>query len=214
MPSSFWQEPVKRRGERGLKDLATELTLKAVQNTHWRQKESFNLIPSEQTPSLLVKFFSMMDPPADTRSTENLRPLRRKRFITTGDKMDRRSRKTGHGRVSEFSRLLGNGDKGGERPDGQYGCLQRINGLSQPPLSKERPPENQEGDEPPSYQGGHLSAQPMGALRDYVAVDPLMERAAVIEFPVLADDPYQIDLKKTRDQLEIKNRSSSFLERA
>ena len=33
-------------------------------------------------------------------------------------------------------------------------------------------------------RGGHLSAQPMGALRDFVAVDPLMERAAAIEFPV------------------------------
>ena len=43
-------------------------------------------------------------------------------------------------------------------------------------------------------RGGHLSAQPMGALRDFVAVDPLMERAATIEFPVLEDDPYQIDL--------------------
>ena len=29
--------------------------LEAVQNTQWRQKEAFNLIPSEQTPSLLVK---------------------------------------------------------------------------------------------------------------------------------------------------------------
>jgi len=45
-------------------------------------------------------------------------------------------------------------------------------------------------------RGGHLSAQPMGALRDFVAVDPLMERRAVIEFPVLEEDPYQIDLGK------------------
>jgi aminomethyltransferase len=27
-------------------------------------------------------------------------------------------------------------------------------------------------------RGGHLSAQPMGALRDFVAVDPFMERRA------------------------------------
>jgi aminomethyltransferase len=52
-------------------------------------------------------------------------------------------------------------------------------------------------------RGGHLSAQPMGALRDYVAVDPLMERAAAIEFPVLEDDPYQIDLKETKDLLDL-----------
>jgi len=51
-------------------------------------------------------------------------------------------------------------------------------------------------------RGGHLSAQPMGALRDYVAVDPLMERAAVVEFPVRKDDPYQIDLEETKEQIE------------
>jgi aminomethyltransferase len=52
-------------------------------------------------------------------------------------------------------------------------------------------------------RGGHLSAQPMGALRDFVAVDPLMERAAAIEFPVLEEDPYQIDLEETRELLEL-----------
>jgi len=52
-------------------------------------------------------------------------------------------------------------------------------------------------------RGGHLSAQPMGALRDYVAVDPLMERAAAIEFPVLEDDPYQIDLKETKELIDL-----------
>jgi aminomethyltransferase len=43
----------------------------------------------------------------------------------------------------------------------------------------------------------------MGALRDFVAVDPLMERAAAVEFPVLEDDPFQIDLGKTRELLEL-----------
>jgi len=36
-----------------------------------------------------------------------------------------------------------------------------------------------------------------------VAVDPLMERRAVIEFPVLEEDPYQIDLEQTRQLLEL-----------
>lgn len=33
-------------------------------------------------------------------------------------------------------------------------------------------------------RGGHLSAQPMGALKDYIAVDPVTERTAVVNFPV------------------------------
>ena len=43
-------------------------------------------------------------------------------------------------------------------------------------------------------KGGHLSAQPMGALRDYVARHRQMERPAVEEFPVLPDNPYRIDV--------------------
>jgi aminomethyltransferase len=39
-----------------------------------------------------------------------------------------------------------------------------------------------------------LSAQPMGALRDYVARDPSTDRPAVVNFPVLADNPHKIDV--------------------
>ena len=48
-------------------------------------------------------------------------------------------------------------------------------------------------------KGGHLSAQPMGALRDYIARDPQTETAAVVNFPVLPDNPYQIDIESCRD---------------
>jgi aminomethyltransferase len=46
-------------------------------------------------------------------------------------------------------------------------------------------------------KGGHLSAQPMGALKDFVARDPRTERPAVVNFPVLADNPYMIDVPST-----------------
>jgi aminomethyltransferase len=51
-------------------------------------------------------------------------------------------------------------------------------------------------------RGGHLSAQPMGALKDFIAHDPMTERPAAIPFPVLKEDPYQIDLPKTKELLE------------
>ena len=38
-------------------------------------------------------------------------------------------------------------------------------------------------------KGGHLSAQPMGALRDFVARDPRTELPAVVNFPVLRRQP-------------------------
>jgi aminomethyltransferase len=45
--------------------------------------------------------------------------------------------------------------------------------------------------------GGHLSAQPMGALRDFVARDPQTERPAVVNFPGMPENPYKIDVPKT-----------------
>jgi len=52
-------------------------------------------------------------------------------------------------------------------------------------------------------RGGHLSAQPMGALRDYVARDPQTERPAVTPFPVMKEDQYQIDPLKTEELLNL-----------
>jgi aminomethyltransferase len=51
-------------------------------------------------------------------------------------------------------------------------------------------------------RGGHLSAQPMGALKDFVAHDPMTERPAAVPFPVMKDDLYRIDLLKTQELLE------------
>ena len=47
-------------------------------------------------------------------------------------------------------------------------------------------------------KGGHLSAQPMGALHDYVAIDPVTERHAIVNFPVCKDNIYKIDVEETK----------------
>ena len=51
-------------------------------------------------------------------------------------------------------------------------------------------------------KGGHLSAQPMGALHDYVAIDPVTEKPAVVNFPVLKENPYKTDMEETKKLLE------------
>jgi aminomethyltransferase len=51
-------------------------------------------------------------------------------------------------------------------------------------------------------RGGHLSAQPMGALRDFVARDPQTERPAVVNFPVCQDNPYRMDVKACTTLIE------------
>jgi aminomethyltransferase len=51
-------------------------------------------------------------------------------------------------------------------------------------------------------KGGHLSAQPMGALKDFVARDPHTERPSVINFPVLVDNPYKMDVSGTLELID------------
>jgi len=46
-------------------------------------------------------------------------------------------------------------------------------------------------------RGGHLSAQPMGALYNFVGFDPQTEKPAVVNFPVLQDNLYRIDVEAT-----------------
>jgi aminomethyltransferase len=51
-------------------------------------------------------------------------------------------------------------------------------------------------------KGGHLSAQPMGALRDYVARDPRTDAPAVVNFPVREDNPYLVDVEESTRLIE------------
>lgn len=51
-------------------------------------------------------------------------------------------------------------------------------------------------------KGGHLSAQPMGALHDYIAIDPVTEKPAVVNFPVCRDNPYKMDVEETKKLLD------------
>jgi len=203
-PFFVLQEPVKRRLGQSLKDLAAELVSKAVQNTHWRQKESFNLIPSEQTPSLLVKLFSMMDPSGRYAEHRKFEAFEDKEiFYYQGTKLIEEV----EGLVmEEFQNFLGCWEVETRAISGQMANTTVFSGLMDYLnrfYRKSDPRRIRKVMNHHLTRGGHLSAQPMGALRDYVAVDPLMERAAVIEFPVLENDPYQIDLEETKDLIAL-----------
>jgi aminomethyltransferase len=203
-PLFVLQKPVKRRWERSLKDLATELMLKAAQNTHWRQKESFNLIPSEQTPSLLVKLFSVTDPSGRYAEHRKFEAFEEKEiFYYQGTKLIEEVERLV---MEEFQDFLGCSEVETRVISGQMANMAVFSGLMDylNRLYRKRDPRRiRKVMNHHLTRGGHLSAQPMGALRDYVSVDPLMERAAAIEFPVLEDDPYQIDLKETKELLEL-----------
>ncbi len=198
------EAPVKKREKRDLKDLASRLTLRAIQNTHWRQKEVFNLIPSEQTPSLLVKLFSMMDPSGRYAEHRKFKAFEDKEvFYYQGTKLIEGVESL---LMDEFQTFLECSEVETRLISGQMANTVVFSGLMDylNRLYRKRDPRRiRKVMNHHLSRGGHLSAQPMGALRDFVAVDPFMERRAVIEFPVLEEDPYQIDLIKTKELLEI-----------
>ena len=135
-------EPVKKPEKKSLeRPGCTTDADQAVRNTHWRQKEAFNLIPSEQTPSLLVKVFSIMDPSGRYAEHRKFKAFEDKEiFYYQGTELIEEVESPVDGRASDLPRMFRSGDKGDQRSDGQYGCLQRPDGLSQPDVSKERIP--------------------------------------------------------------------------
>jgi len=50
-------------------------------------------------------------------------------------------------------------------------------------------------------KGGHLSSQPMGALFNYVKENPQTGKENVINFPVLKDNPYKLDVQRLEEIL-------------
>jgi aminomethyltransferase len=178
--------------------------LKAVRNNDWRQKESFNLIPSEQTPSLLVKLFSMMDPSGRYAEHRKFEAFEDKEiFYYQGTKLIEEIETLV---MEEFQNFLGCSEVETRVMSGQMANMAVFSGLMDyfnRLYRKKDPRRIRKVMNHHLTRGGHLSAQPMGALRDFVAVDPWMERVAAIEFPVLEDDPFQIDLGKTKELLEL-----------
>ena len=197
------EAPVKKPEKRSLKDLASQLMLQTVQNTRWRQKEAFNLIPSEQTPSLLVRVFSMMDPSSRYAEHRKFKAFEDKEiFYYQGTRLIEKVEALV---MEEFQTFLGCSEVETRVMSGQMANTAVFSGLMDylnRMYRKSDPSRIRKVMNHHLSRGGHLSAQPMGALRDFVAVDPFMERRAVIEFPVLEEDPYQIDLGRTKELLE------------
>jgi aminomethyltransferase len=203
-PLFLCDHPVKKRVRRPLRDEAEELMAQAVRNTHWRQKECFNLIPSEQTPSLLVRLFSIMDPCGRYAEHRKFKAFAEKEvYYYQGTQWIESLERL---LMEAFQEFLGCSEVETRVISGQMANTAVFSGLMdyRNRFYRKRDPFRL-GKVVNHHlsRGGHLSAQPMGALREFVAVDPYLERRAAIEFPVLEEDPYQIDLEKTRELLEL-----------
>ena len=184
-------------------DKVGDLLEKAMQNTLWRQRECINLIPSEQTASPMVRRLSILDP--SFRYAEH-RPLRSfydadvfyyqgTDFIESVEEM----------LGEEMTRYLGCREVETRVISGQMANAVVFSALVDHLNRGDRKAEPRRLRSVMNnhiIRGGHLSAQPMGALHDFIRIDPRLEKPAVVNFPVLAGNPYRIDVEATRRLIE------------
>ncbi len=182
------EEPIKIR----------RLLQKTLDNTLWRQRECINLIPSEMTPSPMVRLLSVMDPAfryAEHKKSEafyndDILYYQGTDFISEVEWLLEREMAAFLGCEAVETRVV----------SGQMANMAIFSALMDYLNRTDRKTEprriarvmcNHIG------KGGHLSAQPMGALKDFVARDPHTERPAVQNFPVLEGNPYKMDVPAT-----------------
>lgn len=182
---------------------ALELLKKAGENHQWRQKRCINLIPSENTPSRAVQLLCASDPAF--RYAEHKKILAfydKDTFYYQGTKFIDRVEQL---LVDEMRKYFGCTEVETRVISGQMSNMAVFSALMdwKNRLDRKRTPQRL------GYvlnnhiiKGGHLSAQPMGALHDYIAVDPVTERSAVVNFPVCKDNIYKIDVEQTKKVIE------------
>ncbi len=177
------------------------LSNKIRENNDWRQRESFNLIPSETTPSLLVKMCEISDPSG--RYAEHRTMKGQEIYFYQGTDFIRDVEDEVR---QEFARFFGCTEVELRTISGQMANEVVFKGMVRF-LNRDRP----EGQPMRKMslvmnnaltKGGHLSSQPMGALFNYVAENPETGKDNVINFPVLKENPYKIDTDKLGELIE------------
>jgi len=188
-------------GEAGEK--ALRLLGKAIANHEWRQQECIDLIPSEMTPSPMTRLLSITDPSgryAEHKKAEAFYDADVFYYQGTGfiHEVERLL-------VGEFRAYLGCPEVETRAVSGQMANTSVFSALVDYLNRADRKAEPRRIAKVVNNhlaKGGHLSAQPMGALRDYVARDPRTELPAVVDIPVLPDNPYKADVGALLDVIE------------
>ncbi len=177
------------------------LAARAERNNIWRQQECFNLIPSESTPSFLVKMCEIADPSG--RYAEHRTMKGEEVYFYQGTDFIRdveieAQRELGDFFCCEDVELRPvSGQMANEVVfKGMVKFINRGRDVGQPPRKMTCVMNND------LIYGGHLSSQPMGALFNFVEEDPQTGRERIINLPVLEDNPYKSDRAKLGDLLE------------
>jgi len=178
-----------------LKEKLTFWSEQIEKNNRWRQQECFNLIPSENTPSLPVKLAEIADPCG--RYAEHRTMKGQEVYFYQGTDFIRdvelEARK-------ELKAYFGCQDIELRPISGQManevvfkGLVKFVNRKRQKgePFRRLRLVMNND-----LNKGGHLSSQPMGALFNLVEEDPATGKENVVNIPVREDNPYKADLDR------------------
>ena len=182
---------------------ALTLLHKAIENHVWRQEQCENLSPSENTPSRAVRLLSGSDPACRYAEHKKILAFYEKEvFYYQGTKF-----------IDQVERMLA------EEMRAYFGCTEVETRTLSGQMSnmavfsalmdwKNRFDRKNEAKRlgyvmnNHIIKGGHLSAQPMGALHDYIAIDPVTEKPAVVNFPVCRDNPYKMDVEETKKLID------------
>jgi aminomethyltransferase len=186
-----------------LSEKVSNLIKKSIQNTRWRQEACINLIPSEQTPSAAVRLISALDPAGRYAEHKPIKALEEAEvfyyqgtdFIAEVETL----------LMQELNLFLGCTQTETRPISGQMANITVFSAMLDYLNRTDRKSEQRRMKSILNHhiiRGGHLSAQPMGALRDYVVRNPITERPAVVNFPVLSENPYQIDIKACQEIID------------
>lgn len=175
----------------GFEDRIGSLFDRIEGNNTWRQRRCINLIPSENTPSPIVKICELCDPAgryAEHRSMKN-----REVYFYQGTDFIRDVEIEAQEALCEYFGATEaelrpvSGQMANEivfkavtrfvNRDSAPGVFRKLRAVMNNDLGK----------------GGHLSSQPMGALFNFVDINPATGEENCINFPVRADNMYRID---------------------
>jgi len=184
-----------------LKEKLTFWSEQIAKNNRWRQQECFNLIPSENTPSLLVKLAEIADPSG--RYAEHRTMKGQEVYFYQGTDFIREVELEAR---KELKAYFGCQDVELRPISGQManevvfkGLVKFVNRKRQKgePFRRLRLVMNND-----LNKGGHLSSQPMGALFNLVEEDPATGKENVVNIPVREDNPYKADLDRLTSLLQ------------
>ncbi len=184
-----------------LSEKIKNLVERIEKNNLWRQRECINLIPSEMTPSLLVKLCEISDPSG--RYAEHRTMKGEEIYFYQGTDFIRDVEEELRKEMAEY-----------------FGCpsieLRPISGQMSNEVVFKAMVKFVNRDRKPGEptrrlklvmnndlnKGGHLSSQPMGALFNYVEEDPVTGKENVINFPIKKDCMHKSDLDKIAEILQ------------